>query len=136
MRSQKPNEWIVGYIFHAFEDKILKFISEQNKTGFGHNLDTDDSIMKVCSVPKVLFGLSADKSKENTLSLSDMGWYCNAVNSELFEVFGKKFTFDIICFPENQYMTFRMKAAKKAPPKKMTLKEIEAVLGYEVEIVK
>ena len=136
MRTQKPNEWVVGYVFHAFEDKLSRFIIEKNKAQSGHNLDTDDSIMKVCTVPKVLFGLREYKNRENTLDQADIEWYCTALNQELFEVFGHKFTFDIICFPENQYMTFRMKAAKKAPPKKMTLKEIEAVLGYEVEIVK
>ena len=96
---------------------------------------TDDSIMKVCTVPKVLFGLREYKNRETTLDQADIEWYCNALNQELFEVFGHKFTFDIICFSENQYMTFRMKAAIKPPRKKMTLEEIEAVLGYEVEII-
>ena len=84
---------------------------------------------------KVLFGLREYKNRETTLDQADIEWYCNALNQELFEVFGHKFTFDIICFSENQYMTFRMKAAIKPPRKKMTLEEIEAVLGYEVEII-
>ena len=136
MRIQKPNEWIVGYVFHAFEDKLSRFIIEKNKAQSGHNLDTDDSIMKVCTVPKILFGLREYKNRENTLGQADIEWYCNALKMELIEVFGNRFRFDIICFPENQYLTFRLKASVKPPVKKMTLEEIEAALGYEVEIVK
>ena len=137
MRTPKAYDWIIGYVFGDFERKIIQYLKEDNKPSTGICVqDFRDPYMRVCSVPKVLFNLKASKSKENTLRQKDADSLCEALTEELEEVFGNKFIFDIICFPENQYMTFRMKAVKKAPPKKMTLKEIEAVLGYEVEIVK
>lgn len=137
MRAPKAYDWIIGYIFGDFERKIIKYIKENNKPSTGICFqDYRDPYMRVCSVPKVLFNLKESKSKENTLRQEDADSLCKAITEELEEVFGHKFTFDIICFPENQYMTFRMKAAIKPPKKKMTLKEIEAALGYEVEIIK
>lgn len=137
MRTPKRFDWIIGYVFGDFEKKLLKYLTEENKPGMGLKLeDIDGSYMRVCNVPKVCFGLREYKSKENTILEGAGNRLCEVIKEELEEVFGKKFTFDIIYFPDNQYITFRMKAFRKQPPKKMTLKEIEAALGYEVEIVK
>lgn len=123
MRTQKSIEWISGYVYNTLEHKCFRILQ--------HN-DWEKETVKE-PIPKVLFGLRASKNDEVTIDDETKEKLYFTVFNDINEIFADRFNFEIVIYPENQYIWVEINITRK--PKKMTLKEIEHALGYKVEVI-
>ena len=123
MRTQKSIEWLSGYVYTTLETKCFKILQYNN---------WDKENIKV-PLAKVLFGLTASKNAEVTIGDETKEKLYFSIFNDLNELFADRFNFEILIYPENQYIWVEVKITRK--PKKMTLKEIEHALGYKIEII-
>lgn len=123
MRTQKSIEWLSGYVYNTLENKCFKILQ--------HN-DWDKENVKV-PLAKVLFGLSPSKNLEITIDDGTKEKLYFTIFNDVNEIFADRFNFEILIYPENQYIWVEINITRK--PKKMTLREIEHALGYRVEVI-
>lgn len=123
MRTAKSIEWLSGYVYNTLENKCFKILQYNN---------WDKESIKV-NLPKVLFGLSASKNVEVTIDDETKEKLYFTIFNDINEIFADRFDFEILIYPENQYIWINIDIKRK--PKKMTLKEIEHALGYKIEIM-
>lgn len=123
MRTQKSIEWLSGYVYNTLENKCFKILQYNN---------WDKENIKV-PLSKVSFGLSASKSVEVDIDDETKEKLYFTIFNDINEIFADRFNFEILIYPENQYIWVEINISRK--PKKMTLKEIEHILGYKVEVI-
>lgn len=123
MRKKKSIDWISAYVFNNVENKCFKALQ--------HNV-WDTEVIQT-PIPKVLFGLTATKSDEVTITEDVKKELHESILNDCNEIFFDRFQFTINIYPKNQYIWIEISAKRK--PKKMTLEEIEHALGYKVEII-
>ena len=123
MRTQKSIEWLSGYVYNTLENKCFKIL---------HYNSWDKENVKI-PLAKVLFGLSASKNPEITIDDETKEKLYFAIFNNINEIFADRFNFEILIYPENQYIWVEITMTRK--PKKMTIKEIEHALGYKVEVI-
>jgi hypothetical protein len=123
MRTQRSIEWLSGYVYNTLENKCFKILQYNN---------WDKENIKI-PLAKVLFGLSPSKNLEITIDDDTKEKLYFSILNDINEIFADRFNFEILTYPEAQYIWVEITITRK--PKKMTLKEIEHALGYKVEVI-
>ncbi|MBO5712324.1 MAG: hypothetical protein J6R47_05735 [Acholeplasmatales bacterium] len=123
MKTQKSIEWLSGYIYNTLETKCFQIL---------HYNNWGKENLKI-PLAKVLFGLSASKNAEITIDDETKEKLYFSILNDINEIFADRFNFEILTYPEAQYIWIEINITRK--PKKMTLKEIEHVLGYKIEVI-
>ena len=123
MRKQKSIEWLSGYVYNTLENKCFKILQYNN---------WEKENVKV-PLAKVLFGLSASKNTDITIDDETKERLYFSIFNDINEIFADRFNFEILIYPENQYIWVEINITRK--PKKMTLREIEHALGYKIEVI-
>lgn len=123
----QSHQFIVGYVFSKLE-----------KHSIAAHMHRDKEIqIKTVLVPKVWFGLTADKRKENTISQEDIDYYRREL-VELFNTYNSNklsHVYALEIYPIDHFVGFYMSASQKELAKEMTIAEIEKELGYKIKVI-
>lgn len=126
MMKEQSLDFIVGSVFARVDVDIYKhFAKEENK----------GALVKSYSVPKIWFGLTSCHSYTNDIVGSKKYEMIQKLADTLNDLYPKLETICERIVPENQYLKFDIKVKRREQVKKMTVEEIEEVLGYKIEIV-
>lgn len=122
--KEQTSDFIVGYIFSHIDNDMKKMASSQDLS----------EISKRLRIPKVWFGLPCTTNHTVTLCDYDKVSYSDKLYRVAGELTPRQLCFDSVKIsPDLQYILFEYRIHRK---KKMTISQIEAKLGYEIEIVK
>ena len=124
MMQKQPLDFIVGYLFSKVDMSIYKHFNV-------HKRNLIDSQL----VPKIWFGLSSCSSVTNDIKGELKYQMKTLLEKTLKDLYPKFETTVIRIVPEKQYIRFDFNVKPVPEVKKMTVEEIEKVLGYKIEIV-
>ena len=124
MMKKQPLSFITGYLFEKMERHILASIAQ------------DASLMldSVC-VPKIWFGLECSRDERVDIDEGIKTVLATMLEQVLSDALPSCNTNVRMIAPYNQYIRFEYTSSKKIEPRQMTVAEIEAALGYKIEIV-
>ena len=124
MMQEQSIPFIVGYLFSKMDTSIFKYFNV-------HKRNLIDSQL----VPKIWFGLSSCSSVTNDIKGELKYQMKTLLEKTLKDLYPKFETTVIRIVPEKQYIRFDFDVKPIPEVKKMTVEEIEKVLGYKIEIV-
>lgn len=125
MMKIQTNEFITGYVFAEAERKFVKRIKE--------NPELEHIVVDV-DVPKCWFHMIQALNPSVSAPVHDVSYITEHVLNALTDVL-IKWDFDCTSDVNHQYQRFRFYAQKKIERKKVTVEDIEKILGYRIEIV-
>lgn len=124
MMKVQSLDFNIGYAFSKIEKTYIREVISNKLDEVGGNF----------WIPKCWFGLRPVKSPS-----IDLAGFCKSdMICHIKEVFGQlapKYDLWIKITPDKQYIKFDYIIKKKPEIKKMTVNEIEKILGYKIEIV-
>ena len=125
MMKVQTNEFITGYVFAEADRKFVKKMTD--------NRDLERIVVDV-DVPKVWFHMIYALNPSVSAPVYDVSYVTEHVLNTFKDVFTN---WDIDCKSDvnHQYQRFRFYAQKKIERKKVTIEDIEKLLGYRIEIV-
>ena len=127
MKQQSP-EFFLGYLFSEIERKIIKDITGGDNSGLPRKPDT-----YTAQIPLLWFGLTRPNSSYHTMNVECMcDDLANKLDKTLSDVFTKR-KIQTVFFRDGQYMKFVTTAVDDR--RKLTVSQIENLLGYKVTIV-
>lgn len=122
MIGQQEEAWIDGYIFSNIEKRYIKALK-----------DKDDNFQVEVDIPKSWFGLQATISKDITLDNTSIDRYLSEIK-DMTSVLCKKWKISSLgMYPNMQYMRVYVIMERAIP--RLTKRQIEKLLGYEIEII-
>lgn len=127
MMKEQSLDFIVGYLFGNLDKSIFKHFYRQDKKG-------PLTVNSYC-VPKTWFGLTSSKDVIEDIRGDVKYLLREAICNTLKDLYPKLEVYCERIVPYNQYIAFDFKIVKKPEVKKMTVSEVEAALGYKIEIV-
>lgn len=118
-------EFIVGYTFGDIQRRFLKLKAE-------HEYLEDAEL--ALNIPKLWFGVPNCTSRKTSATLDDQNYIIKQSCETLSIIFPE---WDITCTSEvnMQYQQFKFNLKKKVIRQQLTLRDIEEILGYPIEIV-
>ena len=118
-------EFIVGYTFGDIERRFLRLKKEHE-----YLEDVDLSI----NIPKCWFNMVMPTNKNTFAPFEHQDYVINHSCDTLSIIFPE---WDITCTSEvnNQYQQFNFNFKKKIVRQQLTIRDIEEILGYPIEIV-
>ena len=126
MMKEQSLDFIVGYVFARMDNSIYKHMWTECRK---------DPLVESFSVPKIWFGLSSCHSYTNDIIGSKKYELIQKLTDTLNALYPKLETVCERIVPEKQYIRFDFRVKYRETIKKMTVSEIEEVLGYKIEIV-
>lgn len=132
MKQQSP-EFLLGYLFSVIERKIVKDVTGRDNSGLPRKPDT-----YAAQIPLLWFGITRPNSSyHNTpMVMLNVECICDDLAKKLDETLSDVFTkrkIQTVFFRDNQYMRFVTTAVEDR--RKLTVSQIEDLLGYKVTIV-
>lgn len=124
MMQKQSLDFITGYIFAQMDRSIFKHFNIKK-----------DTLVESIIVPKIWFGLSSCHQVTNDITGDKKYLLRENICGTLKDLYPK---LDAVCeriVPDNQYIRFDFRVKLKDVIKKMTVAEVEEVLGYKIEIV-
>ena len=100
-------------------------------------INKDKQIEAEVQVPKAWFGLRPIDSITETLSLPIKEVYKMELEEilEAYNTAERKYSYNIVIYPSQQYMKFECTGQYKELVKEMTIEQIEKELGYKIKVV-
>lgn len=125
MMKIQTNEFITGYVFAEADRKLAKKITEKR--------DIERIIVDV-DVPKIWFHMICALNPSVSAPIHDVDYVTEHVTNTFKDVFPN---WNIECTSDvnHQYQRFKFYAQKKIERKKITIQDIEKILGYRIEII-
>ena len=132
MKQQSP-EFLLGYLFSEIERKIIKDITGRDNSGLPRKPDTYDA-----QIPLLWFGITRPNSSYHTtpMVMLNVELMCEELAKKLDETLADVFTkrkIHTVVFRDRQYMRFVTTAIEDR--RKLTVSQIENMLGYKITIV-
>lgn len=133
MMKQVSPEFLLGYLFNEIERKIIKDITGGDNSGLPRKPDTYSA-----QIPLLWFGITKPNSSYNTtpMVMLNVELMCEDLAKKLDETLSDVFTkrkIHTVVFRDRQYMRFVTTAIEDR--RKLTVSQIENLLGYKVTIV-
>ncbi len=132
MKQQSP-EFLLGYLFSEIERKIIKDITGRDNSGLPRKPDT-----YTAQIPLLWFGIKNPNSSYHTtpMVMLNVELMCEDLTKKLDETLSDVFTkrkIHTVVFRDRQYMRFVTTAVEDR--RKLTVSQIENILGYKITIV-
>lgn len=124
MMKAKSLDFITGYVFAKMDRSIFRHFNEYKST-----------LVESHCVPKIWFGLSSCQQVTNDIKGDEKYMLRENICEALNSIYPRHKTICERIIPEKQYIRFDFKVTPIPEVKKMTVEEIEEVLGYKIEIV-
>lgn len=133
MMKQVSPEFLLGYLFSEIERKIIKDITGGDNSGLPRKPNT-----YTAEIPLLWFGITKPNSSYHTtpMVMVNVACMCEDLAKRLDETLADVFTKRIIhtaVFRDGCYMKFVTTAVEDR--RKLTVSQIENLLGYKVTIV-
>lgn len=126
MMKPQSIDFIVGYLFSRMNEYIFEHFNINQ---------CEEALVVSISVPKIWFGLSSSHDITNDVK----GVHKYAIRVLICETLTDNFPkLESCCeriVPDNQYIRFDFEVKYKEVVKKMTVTEIESILGHKIEII-
>lgn len=126
MMKPQSLDFIVGYVFAKMDRSIFK--------QFGNN-DTKETLVESITVPKIWFGLSSCQQVTNDIKGDEKYLLRENICEALNSIYPRLETICERIIPEKCYIRFDFEVKYKEVVKKMTVTEIESILGHKIEII-
>ena len=133
MMKQVSPEFLLGYLFSEIERKIIKDITGGDNSGLPRKPNT-----YTAQIPLLWFGVTKPNSSYYTtpMVMLNIECMCDDLAKKLDETLADVFTkrkIHTVVFRDREYMRFVTTAVEDR--RKLTVSQIENMLGYKVTIV-
>lgn len=133
MMKQVSPEFLLGYLFSEIERKIIKDITGGDNSGLPRKPNT-----YTAQIPLLWFGITKPNSSYHTIPMVMLNVECmcddlaKKLDETLSDVFTKRKIHTVV-FRDREYMRFVTTVVEDR--RKLTVSQIENLLGYKVTIV-
>jgi hypothetical protein len=118
-------EFIVGYTFADIQRRFFRLTHE--------NKYLEDAELAI-NIPKLWFGVPNCTNSKSSATLDDQNYIIKR-SCEILSIIFPKWNINSTSEVNHQYQEFKFKFEKKIIRQQMTIKDIEEILGYPIEIV-
>ena len=133
MMKQVSPEFLLGYLFSEIERKIIKDITGGDNSCLPRKPDT-----YTAQIPLLWFGITKPNSSYHTtpMVMLNVECMCDDLAKKLDETLADVFTkrkIHTVVFRDREYMRFVTTAVEDR--RKLTVSQIENMLGYKITII-
>lgn len=126
MMKPQSLDFIVGYLFSRMDKYIFEHFNANQ---------CEEALVVSINIPKIWFGLTSSHDITNDLKGFQKYAIRVAICETLTDMYPKLESCCGKIVADNQYIRFDFEVKYKEVVKKMTITEIESILGHKIEII-